>query len=103
MGAAYFAAGDSNVGIGPSTGEQLRTLQGHTSSVHAVAVTPDGSRAVSASSDQTLKVWDLSTGELVASFTGNGAVHVCAVGTDGVTFVAGDASGQVHILRLEEP
>ena len=30
--------------------------------VTAVAVTPDGKRAVSASADQTLKVWDLASG-----------------------------------------
>jgi len=43
-------------------GPLLRTLEGHTDSVNSVAVTPDGTRAVSASSDHTLKVWDLSTG-----------------------------------------
>jgi WD40 repeat protein len=31
--------------------------------VSAVAVTPDGRRAVSGSHDHTLKVWDLETGQ----------------------------------------
>ncbi len=35
----------------------------------AVAVTPDGQRAVSASEDNTVKVWDLETGEVLATFT----------------------------------
>ena len=30
---------------------------------------PDGQRAVSASLDQTLKVWDLESGEVIATFT----------------------------------
>jgi WD40 repeat protein len=66
-----------------------------------VAVTPDGRRAVSASSDQTLKVWDLESGELVASFSADGTLAACAVAPDGLTIVAGGASGRVHILRLE--
>jgi len=37
----------------------LRTLEGHAGAVNAVAVTPGGRRVVSASDDQTLKVWEL--------------------------------------------
>jgi hypothetical protein len=37
----------------------VRTLAGHSDSVSGVAVSPDGRRAVSASWDNTLKVWDL--------------------------------------------
>jgi WD40 repeat protein len=44
------------------SGGELRTLVGHHSSVNGVAVTPDGCYAVSASSDSTLKVWDLDSG-----------------------------------------
>jgi len=36
------------------------TLTGHSGVVSAVAVTPDGQRAVSACWDKTLKVWDLA-------------------------------------------
>ena len=36
---------------------------GHTSSVRAMAVTPDGRHVVSGSLDHTLRVWDLATGE----------------------------------------
>jgi WD40 repeat protein len=44
------------------TGRELHTLAGHINDVNAVAVTPDGRRAVSASDDGTLKVWELETG-----------------------------------------
>ena len=37
----------------------LQTLEGHSKWVVAVAVTPDGKNAISASWDQTLRVWDL--------------------------------------------
>jgi WD40 repeat protein len=39
--------------------------------VDAVAVTPDGRWAISASWDHTLKVWDLQTGQEVRTFVGH--------------------------------
>ena len=42
-----------------TTGETLRTLEGHTVWVSAVAVLADGSRALSGSCDNTLRLWDL--------------------------------------------
>jgi WD40 repeat protein len=74
---------------------------GHTDSVHGVAVTPDGKRALSASSDQTLKVWDLEIGKLLASFTADAPILSCAVGPVEHVIVAGDLSGRVHFLFLE--
>jgi WD40 repeat protein len=79
----------------------LRTLSGHSNWVSAVAVTADGKRAISGSDDNTLKLWNLETGEVIASFTGESSIYCCAVTPDGVTIVAGKASGRVHFLRLE--
>ena len=79
----------------------LRTLTGHTNSVTAVAIAPDGKTAISASWDNTLKIWDLLSGEEVASFSGEYGFTCCAISPDGVTVVAGDDSGRVHFLRLE--
>ena len=83
------------------TGEQLFTLNGHSHSVNAVAVTADGKRAISGSDDNTLKLWNLETAEVIASFTGESPINCCAVARDGVTIVAGEASGRMHFLRLE--
>ena len=44
------------------SGRELRTLDGHSGCVYGVAVTADGQRAVSASEDKTLKVWELDSG-----------------------------------------
>ncbi|MFP5272998.1 WD40 repeat domain-containing protein [Coleofasciculus sp.] len=78
-----------------------RTLTGHSAVVNSVAVTPDGKRVVSGAEDYTLKVWDLETRKIVASFKGDGELLACAVAPDGITIVAGEASGRLHFLRLE--
>lgn len=46
-----------------ATGRKIQDFSGHTSDVLAVAVSPDDSYLVSGSSDQTVKVWDLRTGD----------------------------------------
>jgi WD40 repeat protein len=78
----------------------LHELEGHTNSLTAVAVTPDGAQAVSASYDATVRVWDLARGTSLASFTADTPMTSCAAaGRRGV--VAGAADGRVHVLRLE--
>src|SRR5271165_470646 len=65
-------------------GPMIRTLEGHTGPVRAVAVTPDGRCAVWASLDQTLRLWDLSTGQTIRTLEGHtGPVYAVAVTPDG--------------------
>ena len=75
-------------------------MVGHDDSITSVASV--GNRAISVSDDNTLKVWDLLSRKVVASFRGDSALKACAIAPDGVTIVAAEASGQVHFLRLEE-
>ena len=86
----------------PARTSLVRTLEGHTYGVNGVALSGDGRRAVSASSDETLKVWDVETGEVAATFTCDGDAYCCAF-IDDDRIIAGGASGHVHFLRLEEP
>ena len=82
------------------TGETKTTLQGHTSWVTAVVVTPDGRHVVSGSWDNTLRVWDLESGKELAAFTAESDLSSCAVASDGRTIVAGESLGRLHFLRL---
>jgi WD40 repeat protein len=72
------------------------------SSPSAMAVTLDGRHAISALEDKTLRLWDLESGEQIATFTGEDDTGSCAIASDGRTIVAGDEIGRVHILRLVE-
>ncbi|MFW6135642.1 MAG: AAA family ATPase [Chloroflexota bacterium] len=81
-------------------GGAARTLQGHTGVVNGVAVTSDGDRGFSTSSDGVLRMWDLDSGVLIASFTGEGSSLACCAATpNGSRITAGGTSGRVHILE----
>jgi WD40 repeat protein len=65
---------------------RLRTLEGHSREVTGVAITPDGRRAVSASWDDTLRVWDLESGQTLRTLDGHTdpvKVKAVAVAPDG--------------------
>lgn len=69
----------------------------------AVVVTPDGRRAVSASDDKTLKVWDLQAGTLNrATFFGEAPFTVAAWAPNARRIVAGDDAREVHFLDWVE-
>jgi WD40 repeat protein len=74
---------------------------GHEGGVLAVAVTPDVRRAVSASEDQTLRVWDLETGRQLAYLTGHeGRVNAVVVTTDGRRAVSASDDGTLRVWDL---
>ena len=49
-----------------STGQKLRTLQGHTGSVASVAFSPNATCLVTRSQDGSTGLWDAQTGEELA-------------------------------------
>jgi hypothetical protein len=51
--------------------------------------------------DKTLKLWDLETGAVLATFHCDASVGCCAV-ADAHTIIAGDAGGRLHFLRIEK-
>jgi WD40 repeat protein len=62
-------------------------------------MTGDEQRVVSASDDNTVKVWDIESGMELATFTCEGAALCCAFcRSTGV--IAGDAGGRVYFLDL---
>jgi hypothetical protein len=93
---------------------EIRRLMGHQSAVNSVAVTPDGGRAVSGGgilvgsggfrtrTDNTVRLWDLETGQEIRSYLGATAmITAVTVSPDGKWVLAGSAEGGVHVWDLE--
>jgi WD40 repeat protein len=80
----------------------LRTLEGHSAYLNGAAVTPDGRRAVSASLDKTLKVWDLETGGELYTLEGHSdGVNAVVVSADGQRAVSASSDGTLKVWDLQ--
>lgn len=82
----------------PDGGDPLLTLSGHPKQVNAVAVTPDGTRLLTASHDGSIRTWDATTGASGASFDWSiGPVTALAFSPDGLTCAAAGLNGSVVV------
>ena len=71
-------------------------LKGHTSRVRSVAFSPDGKTLASGAWDGLVKLWDVATGENIATFEGHTAgVNSVAYSPDGTTLASGATNGSV--------
>jgi hypothetical protein len=76
----------------------LRSLIGHTSTVHSVTFSPDGSTIASGSYDNTIKIWDANTGTLIRTLTGHTKPVLSVVySTDGKTLASGSWDSNINI------
>ena len=80
-------------------------LRGHDAMVLDVALTPDGKRAVSASRDRTLRVWNLDSEDPSRSPTvlrgHDAAVHRVAVTPDGRRAISASEDGALRTWELD--
>ncbi len=53
------------------TGENSKTLEGHSGGVSSVYYSPDGKTVVSGSCDNTVRLWDMETGENTKTLEGH--------------------------------
>ena len=85
-----------------TTGTELKTLTGHTDYINAIALTWGGPAGCGRGVTTTpSKSGMIESGEAIATFIGDGALFCCTVAPNGATIVAGEASGRLHFLRLE--
>lgn len=81
-------------------GPLVRTLEGGSERINAVAFTPDGLRAVSAG-EKSLEVWDLQKGTLLNSLIGHtGQIEAVKVTPDGGCAVSGSSDMTLMIWDL---
>ena len=79
-----------------STGEEHRTLVGHTDEVWSAAYSPDGQFIVTASLDGTVRLWDANTGMELNTLLG-GRVVSAAFSPDGQRIVTAGEDESVRI------
>ena len=74
--------------------DSVHTFKGHTGSVYAVAVTPDGQHIISGSYDRTVKVWSVASKSLVSTCGARRNTDPSIGHTDWVMAVAAMPDGQ---------
>jgi WD40 repeat protein len=81
------------------TGQMMRTLPGHTSTVGTVAYSPDGRWLASGSLDTTVKVWDATTGQLLRTLLPGQSKFVQSVtfSRDGRWLASGSQDGSLKV------
>ena len=83
-----------------NTGECLRTLEGHTQTVHSVAFSPDGTTLASGSWEKTIKLWNANTGECLRTLEGHADyLRSVAFSPDGQTFSRDDLNQIFNEVR----
>ncbi len=71
--------------------------KGHTSSIYAIAISPDGKYIVSGS-NKTIKIWDFKTGECLNTLEGHtSSINSIAISPDGKYIVSGSIDTTIKI------
>ncbi len=71
--------------------------KGHTSSIYAIAISPDGKYIVSGS-NKTIKIWDFKTGECLNTLEGHtSSINSIAISPDGKYIVSGSWDKTIKI------
>ena len=53
------------------TGKLIKSFEGHTKIIEAIAFSPDGKYIASASDDMTVELWDVAAGKEVQTLSGH--------------------------------
>ena len=73
-----------------ASGQLIGTFAGHSRLIGSVAFSPDGTRLLSGSPDNTLKLWDAARGQLIRTFEGHSTwVNSVAFSPDGARLLSG--------------
>ena len=81
--------------------KQGRTLTGHTEEITGLAFVPNSSLMVSGSTDKTIALWDLNTGDTArASVTLSDQVNAIAINPEGTMLAAATSDNNVALFSM---
>lgn len=79
------------------TGTPKRSFEGHVDHVNSVAISHDGSYAVSGSDDNSLRLWELETGKCIKVLEGHtNSVNAVALSPDGRHILSGSTDDTIR-------
>lgn len=79
----------------------LRVLIGHSDEVYDAKFSPDGRYVLTGSADQTARLWNAFTGQLIETFRGDGGeVYAVAFSPDGNFILTGNEDHSVRMWEL---
>jgi WD40 repeat protein len=80
----------------------LKTFKGHTAPIKSIAITPDSQTIVSASEDETIKLWNIKTGEYLQTLKGHtDSVNSIAITPDGQSIVSGSDDKTIKLWNIK--
>ncbi|MBD2336051.1 serine/threonine protein kinase [Calothrix sp. FACHB-156] len=78
-----------------------RTLINHPNFVKSVAISPDGKTLVGGSPDNTIKLWNLATGEEIRTLSGHSSwIYSVAISPDGKTLASGSRDSTIKLWNI---
>jgi hypothetical protein len=80
-----------------TSGQELRSLQGHTREVSAVAFSPDGTCLASADYGGLVRLWDCRTGQELRTLSHGGTVYGVAFSPDGTSLASASDDRTVRL------
>ncbi|MDZ8262972.1 WD40 repeat domain-containing protein [Nostoc sp. ChiQUE01b] len=76
----------------------INTLSAHTNPINSVTISSDGRTLASGSADNTIKIWNLQNGEILATLNGHSnAVRSVAFSSDGLILASGSNDNTVKL------
>jgi WD40 repeat protein len=80
----------------------VETLIGHEKRLNAIALSPNGQTIASGGADKTIKLWNLTTGEIRTLKGHAESIRAIAFSPDGQMLVSGSNDGTIKVWQLAE-
>ncbi|MBC7878530.1 MAG: PD40 domain-containing protein [Anaerolineales bacterium] len=97
----YTPAGDAVLTSLTNLAAPPREFSGHTDYIYGVAISPDGKYLATGSVDQTVRLWDMATGETIRVLTGHTyTIDGVVFSPDGKYLLSGSHDGTARLWEV---